>query len=142
MRDGRSEQVAAPDMLYREPATPFVAGFIGTMNLIEGAVQNGTFKRPGFTATLPVSDGPATFAVRPEALGITAAFGDGSAKIHRVTDYGTHAIVDLDLPDDLRLKSLVPDARAWKAGQGVDLAPRAFAAYRDNAAIYRSGTAQ
>ena len=55
LRDGHMEQVAAPDMLYREPATPFVAGFIGTMNLIEGSVANGTFARATFSNPLPVS---------------------------------------------------------------------------------------
>src|SRR4051812_34235543 len=70
LRDGRMEQVAAPDTLYREPATPFVAGFIGSMNLIEGTVANGTFARDGFSSPLPVGDGPAVYAVRPEALGI------------------------------------------------------------------------
>ena len=34
---------------------------------------------------------------------------------------------------------MVPDARAWTAGMAVDLEPRAFALYRDNAAIHRSG---
>ncbi|HVY51947.1 MAG TPA: ABC transporter ATP-binding protein [Devosia sp.] len=138
LRDGRMEQVAAPDMLYREPATPFVAGFIGTMNLIEGVAANGVFTRDGFTSPLPVADGPVIFAVRPEALGIFPATAAGAAKIHRVTDYGTHAIVDLELADGTRLKSMVPEARDWKAGQPVDLKPRAFAAYRDNACIYRS----
>jgi putative spermidine/putrescine transport system ATP-binding protein len=137
MRDGKVEQVAAPDMLYREPATPFVAGFIGTMNLIEGTASGGRFARGGFSNPLPVADGPATLAVRPEALGIAPA-ATGMAKIHRVTDYGAHAIIDVELPDGLRLKAMVPEARAWKAGQGVDLQPRAFAAYRDNAVVYRS----
>ena len=73
MRDGRTEQIAAPDVLYREPATPFVAGFIGTMNLIEGAVADGRFRHAGFALPVPVPDGPATLAVRPEALGIAPA---------------------------------------------------------------------
>ena len=138
MRDGRTEQIARPDVVYREPATPFVAGFIGTMNLVEGAVSNGTFAHSAFKAPLPVGDGPATLAVRPEALDIAPASGAGMASIHRVTDYGTHAIVDIDLPDGVRLKAMVEDARKWAAGQAVDLHPRAFAAYRDNAAIHRS----
>jgi putative spermidine/putrescine transport system ATP-binding protein len=142
LRDGRMEQVAAPDMLYREPATPFVAGFIGSMNLLDGVVSNGTFSRAGFSSPLPVADGPAILAVRPEALDIVPASGTGSAKVHRVTDYGTHGLVDLELPDGTRLKAMVPEARDWKAGQAVDLKPRAFAAYRDNAAIYRSGAQQ
>ncbi|CAN5342553.1 ABC transporter ATP-binding protein [soil metagenome] len=138
MRDGRVEQIAAPDVLYREPATTFVAGFIGTMNLIEGAVAGGTFRSAGFTNPLPVADGPATFAVRPEALGIAPALGNGAAKIHRVTDFGAHAIVDIELADGKRLKALVPEARNWKAGQAVVLKPLAFSAYRDNAVIHRS----
>ena len=140
MRDGRIEQVAAPDTLYREPATPFVAGFIGTMNLIEGKVENGTFRYGAFANPLPVADGPVTFAVRPEALDIgeAAAASAGSAKIHRVTDYGTHAIVDLEMIHGTRLKSMVQEARDWKAGQAVDLRPRVYAAYRDNVCIYRS----
>ncbi|MBN9304640.1 MAG: ABC transporter ATP-binding protein [Devosia sp. 67-54] len=141
MRDGRIEQVAAPDMLYREPATPFVAGFIGTMNLIEGEVKGGKFVRASFSHPLPIADGPAIFAVRPEALAIAPATGEGAARIHRVTDYGTHGLVDLELPDGTRHKAMVSEARDWKAGQPVTLAPRAFAAYRDNAVAYRSSTA-
>ncbi len=138
MRDGRIEQIAAPDMLYREPATPFVAGFIGKMNLIDGVVANGTFSHSAFTIPLPVSDGPVTFAVRPEALGIAPADGTSSARVHRVTDYGAHAIVDLELVDGIRLKAQVPEARDWRASQPVNLEPHAFAAYRDNKAVYRS----
>jgi putative spermidine/putrescine transport system ATP-binding protein len=144
LRDGKVEQVAAPDVLYREPATPFVAGFIGTMNLIEGTAKNGTFTHGAFSSPLPVPDGPVTFAVRPEALDIGEATeaSAGSARIHRVTDYGAHAIVDLEMIHGTRLKSMVPEARDWKAGQPVELRPRAFAAYRDNACIYRSTAAQ
>lgn len=138
MREGVSQQVAPPDVVYREPATPFVAGFIGTMNLIQGAVGQGVFRHPSLSLRVPVADGAATLAVRPEALEISSADGPGAARVHRVTDYGAHAIVDLDFGDDERLKALVPDARVWRPGQGVDLRPRAFAIYRDDAAIYRS----
>jgi len=139
MRDGKVEQVAPPAALYREPETPFVAGFIGTMNLIEGQVADGTFARGTFSVPLPVADGPAVLAVRPEALEIAPTSGPPAAKVHRVTDYGTHAIVDLELLDGLRIKSMVADARAWMAEQAVSLKPRAFAAYRDNRVINRTG---
>ena len=59
-----------------------------------------------------------------------------------MTDYGTHGLVDLELPDGSRLKAMVPEARDWKSEQPVDLTPRAFSAYRDNAVIYRSGAAK
>jgi len=136
MRDGRTEQIDRPDMVYRDPLTPFVAGFIGTMNLIEGQVANGVFTRPGMSVPLPVDDGPAILAVRPEALDIAAAEG-GEARVHRVTDYGTHGLVDLDLGDGTRLKAMVSHPDLFQPGQNVHLTPRAVAAYRDNAQIYR-----
>lgn len=138
MRDGKIEQVAAPDMLYREPQTPFVAGFIGTMNLIEGQVLGGQFSRAGFSHPLPIADGPAIFAVRPEALAITPSTEAGGPRIHRVTDYGAHATIDLELPDGLRLKATVPDARQWNGVAAATLVPRAFSAYRDDLVAYRS----
>jgi iron(III) transport system ATP-binding protein len=38
MRAGKVEQVAAPRAIYARPATPFVANFVGTANLIAGSV--------------------------------------------------------------------------------------------------------
>ncbi|WP_417309063.1 ABC transporter ATP-binding protein [Devosia sp.] len=138
MRNGRTEQAAPPDQVYREPATPFVAGFIGSMNLVEGQIASGEFAHSAFRVSVPVADGPAVLAVRPEALHIAPASGEGMARIRRITDFGTHAIVDIDLPDATRLKAMVPDARHWQPDSAVDLKPRAFAVYRDNAAIHRS----
>src|SRR6266478_1042723 len=41
MRAGALEQVGAPDAIYRRPASPFVAEFMGTTNLLHGAVTGG-----------------------------------------------------------------------------------------------------
>src|SRR6201993_5566476 len=40
MREGRLEQIAAPDQLYDHPATAFVAEFVGVMNRIPGELQS------------------------------------------------------------------------------------------------------
>lgn len=40
MKNGRFEQVAPPEELYREPATPFVAGFVGDNNRLTGTLEN------------------------------------------------------------------------------------------------------
>ena len=46
MRDGRVEQIGTPDVIYNQPASLFVAGFIGapTMNLVAARLdyRNGT----------------------------------------------------------------------------------------------------
>ena len=41
MSKGRLEQIAAPDELYTDPATAFVAEFVGVMNRIPGELQAG-----------------------------------------------------------------------------------------------------
>lgn len=137
MRDGRTEQIDRPDVVYRDPQTPFVAGFIGTMNLLDGEVCDGIFASDGLSVPVPVSDGAAMLAVRPEALDIEAA-EPGQAKVHRVTDFGTHGLVDLDLPNRTRLKAVVSHPDLFRSGQGVQLKPRAIYAYRNNRQIYRS----
>jgi multiple sugar transport system ATP-binding protein len=69
MRDGRVEQVGTPDVIYSQPASIFVAGFIGspTMNLVAARLE----QRNG---TLVVSLGSeASFVVPSE---YTAAYRD------------------------------------------------------------------
>jgi ABC-type Fe3+/spermidine/putrescine transport system ATPase subunit len=39
LRSGRLEQVGTPDELYRAPANPFVAGFVGRASALEGVVS-------------------------------------------------------------------------------------------------------
>jgi putative spermidine/putrescine transport system ATP-binding protein len=55
---GRIEQIGAPADVYERPATPFVAGFVGTSNLIGGATAVTITGRPGL------------FTVRPEKIRI------------------------------------------------------------------------
>src|SRR5688500_5799194 len=45
MSAGHAEQVATPLEIYGEPATPFVAEFVGTMNRLESAVVDGATGR-------------------------------------------------------------------------------------------------
>ena len=137
MRDGRTEQIDRPDVVYRDPQTPFVAGFIGTMNLVDGLVTDGRFHRAGLSIALPIPDGPAILAMRPEALDLSMA-DQGQARVHRVTDYGTHGLVDLDLPEDIRVKAMVDHPDQFSVGQSVNLAPCAIAAFRDGRQVFRS----
>jgi putative spermidine/putrescine transport system ATP-binding protein len=56
LRDGRIEQVGAPAEVYERPGTPFVAGFIGTSNVLAGPAAAELVGEPG------------TFTVRPEKI--------------------------------------------------------------------------
>jgi putative spermidine/putrescine transport system ATP-binding protein len=58
--EGRIEQLATPVELYERPASAFVAGFVGTSNLLSGSAAR----------RIVGADGP--FAIRPEKLRIAA----------------------------------------------------------------------
>ena len=138
MRDGRVEQADWPEVVYRAPRTPFVAGFIGQMNLIEGAVRDGRMQIAGMDVAAPVADGPATLAVRPEFLALAHSDLPGAPVAHRVTDYGTHLMVDIALPGGERLKAMAAPSEGWKAGMHLTLLPREIALYRDNVVAHRA----
>jgi putative spermidine/putrescine transport system ATP-binding protein len=53
---GRIEQVGTPAEVYEKPATQFVAGFVGTSNLLKGEVAEQVVGQAG------------TFTVRPEKI--------------------------------------------------------------------------
>jgi putative spermidine/putrescine transport system ATP-binding protein len=56
---GRIEQVGSPADVYERPATPFVAGFVGTSNLVKGDAAVVVIGRAG------------TFTIRPEKIHLT-----------------------------------------------------------------------
>ena len=56
LRDGRIEQVGAPAEVYERPANPFVAGFVGTSNVLAGRAAAELVGEAG------------TFTVRPEKI--------------------------------------------------------------------------
>ncbi|WP_408960007.1 ABC transporter ATP-binding protein [Natrinema sp. 74] len=80
MRDGRIEQVGQPQEIYRQPATRFVAEFVGDNTVLEGEViANGEDKariavddRAFDVPVLPDGSERATVCVRPGALSRTA----------------------------------------------------------------------
>ncbi|MCA0941821.1 ABC transporter ATP-binding protein [Salipiger pacificus] len=118
LRGGEIEQVASPDRMYRAPQTRFVAGFIGSMNFLPCDMRGGVSDHPLFAVRATVPDGPVELAIRPEALTLRPARGTG-ARVHRVTDYGTHLLVDVDLPEGDRIKAMCPPGARFAAGEEV-----------------------
>ncbi|ACV48048.1 MULTISPECIES: ABC transporter ATP-binding protein [Halomicrobium] len=86
MREGRVEQVATPETVYREPATRFVAEFVGDNNVFDGVVApDGTRATVGDAAiALPTGSDRArgesvAVAVRPEAITVGRDGADTAA---------------------------------------------------------------
>ena len=86
MRAGRIEQLGAPEELYERPTTPFVAGFLGVSNLLEGEVagQDGELVsirlKDGTVLRAPANgaSGPVRVGVRPEKLRVDARENGGA----------------------------------------------------------------
>jgi iron(III) transport system ATP-binding protein len=102
---GRIQQIGAPLDLYDRPANRFVATFLGTVNLVEGAIAaDGRFVAEGIA--LPGISGPpgqACISIRPQDISIEAPdrgiaarviereFLGGITRYH--TQVGPHRIV-------------------------------------------------
>jgi len=106
MDKGRIRQIAEPRRLYREPATPMVAGFIGQGGLLPVDVLSrpeqgrAMVRIEGMEVTLRAADGqlpgPARASLRPEDLeAVEPGQGHLSAMVLRSTYQGRHDRVDV-----------------------------------------------
>ncbi|MGQ0842088.1 ABC transporter ATP-binding protein [Actinokineospora sp.] len=70
LRDGRIEQVGTPDQIWRQPATTFVAGFVGSpaMNFLPG---DGPWRVPGRPGHR-IGVRPEAVRLAPSGTGLTA----------------------------------------------------------------------
>ncbi|WP_172255830.1 ABC transporter ATP-binding protein [Saccharibacillus deserti] len=103
MNHGRIEQIAQPHKIYDEPASLYVAGFIGKMNFMEG-VADGAKIRLGSLALPNVKNlrGRVTAAVRPEDVQLrerTDTEGTLTGKVKQVMILGHYAEVTVELAE-------------------------------------------
>jgi multiple sugar transport system ATP-binding protein len=105
VRDGRILQVADPHTLYQDPASLFVAAFIGSpaMNLVEATLQDGVVHFGQYRVPLPRdrrpagSDARVVLGIRPEAFADAAFAASGlptiEARVDVLEDVGADAYV-------------------------------------------------
>ena len=83
MNHGVIEQVGTPQQIYGQPATPFIADFVGTMNFLTGQVTAGGVRLGGVELTVDDTAGfgpgdPVTVCIRPEDV-VTRGIAQGDA---------------------------------------------------------------
>jgi multiple sugar transport system ATP-binding protein len=133
MREGRIQQVDAPQALYARPANLFVAAFIGSpaMNLVEAQVEDGALTFAGYRIPLQPALAPASGRViaglRPEAFE-DVAFADPTlphldVEVEVVEELGadTHVIFAVDAPrvDVSEVREAAGDEDALVAVEGA-----------------------
>jgi putative spermidine/putrescine transport system ATP-binding protein len=130
---GRIEQVGTPADVYERPGTPFVAGFVGTSNLVKGDAAMAVIGRAG------------TFTIRPEKIhladpGATVEADEGSAtgivrsvvylgsdtRYHVALDAGAEVVVTEQNLQASSMEALAAQGRAvrliWKRHHVLALA--------------------
>ena len=96
MNGGQIEQAASPTDLYARPATRFVAGFIGTNNILDVEVRGGqAFLGEMKLGPVAAADGPQTLALRPEHLSLSGGSLNGTVISTRILGATTETEVDV-----------------------------------------------
>ncbi len=119
MNAGRVEQIGTPEAVYRQPATRFVASFIGSppMNLLSGDADGARFRSSdGSVLALPAAaprQGALLLGLRPEHARLGTA-GDWALHVYSVEMLGAERLVHGQLagqPFTLRIDAGLPSPR-------------------------------
>ncbi len=138
LRGGRIEQVDTPSGLYRRPATPFVAGFVGESNFFEGVVRRSAVAGVELAQGIQVPAGidamadgaPVTLSVRPEQVSLLPETGAAPAgPIVEIIYVGTTTKILIETQCG-RAQAWLPaqEVQAFRIGQRVALGWAADAA--------------
>ncbi|WP_417817258.1 ABC transporter ATP-binding protein [Tritonibacter scottomollicae] len=89
MSQGQVAQIGTPEALYRNPATGFVARFVGDAMPLEGRIERAQMHLPGGVLTLPQAGDGQQVLVRAEDISIDPQ-GPITGRVETVTFLGTH----------------------------------------------------
>src|SRR6478609_2793139 len=129
LRLGRLEQLGTPDQLYAEPATPFVAGFVGRGSRLDAVLEESgsdhawvriggaRVKPPGKRGSMPA--GAVTLVARPEGWQRTAPTQGGlNGKVVERRTTGALAFLTVLLADGAHLEVSAP---THGVGEGAEV---------------------
>jgi sulfate transport system ATP-binding protein len=143
MNKGRVEQLGSPDQVYNNPASPFVYGFLGNVNLFHGRVNDGVLASGDLRFQAPqhagVRDGAGIGYVRPHDLDVeryTPGAAGVVAKLRRAHAIGPLAQLDLERADNQQLiEAVMPNERfaslGLKEGETLVVRPRRIEVFVD-----------
>ncbi|MEO6378973.1 MAG: sulfate/molybdate ABC transporter ATP-binding protein [Caulobacteraceae bacterium] len=115
---GQIEQTGEPHDVHDNPATAFVAGFVGDTNQFAGEVKDGVFRATGIELPAPdVASGAATAFVRPHELTLAADGEPGiEARLERTVLNGPAGRLECTGQDGARLEALLAREQVQTVG--------------------------
>jgi iron(III) transport system ATP-binding protein len=106
MRDGRLEQIAAPEDCFRDPATRFVAEFLGEASFLPGEASGGVVTTAIGQAEGRGAEGAVAALVRPDDLALQSdPAGNGAVAWARYEGGSRLFGVDLDCGVQVRIRT-------------------------------------
>jgi len=107
MNKGHVEQLGSPDEVYNHPASPFVYGFLGNVNVFHGRVHEGVLASDGVEFDVEGhGSGKGTAYIRPHDLEVER-YEQGAegivVKLRRAHAIGPLAQLDLERADNAQI---------------------------------------
>ncbi len=148
MDQGWIRQVGTPDEIYEQPTSRFAAEFIGSVNLIEGAVEEDeanyvTIRSPQLPDPIYIGHGisgfegqEVAFAVRPEKLGIGKTeppqpHNKAKGVIEDIAYFGSHSVYHVRLPSGYKFMANFANVQRW-ASEGMTWNDEVWVWWGDN----------
>jgi sulfate transport system ATP-binding protein len=142
MNEGRVEQSGTPEEVYDRPATPFVYGFLGDVNLFHGRISRGLVKVGASELEAPpewadARDQDAVAYVRTYDVELTPSSNGRSsieATVRHIRAFGPVVRLELDRVDDgssieAHLPRALYEQLAVTKGQRVFVSPTSVAVF-------------
>ena len=145
MNKGSVEQLGTPAQVYNHPASPFVYGFLGNVNLFHGRVHEGVMATGDASFDVPahadVRDGKGIAYVRPHDLEIDRYVQGAEGivvKLSRAHAIGPLAQLDLQRVDNAELIEAVMSNERFsqlqlKEGETLVVRPKRLQVFVDGA---------
>lgn len=121
MHGGRIEQIDEPDRIFHQPATTFVATFLGDADFLPASYNgNGSLRTEAGPCLAPhsVPDGDIQIMVRPHEVRLEER-PDGDATVVRDEFQGGFILYEVQLPSGRRLRSIQPHTVRLERGSKV-----------------------
>lgn len=123
LRDGELQQLGRPEALYERPASGFVAGFMGSVNLVAGEADGARMRTIlGELELAHSAHGRRLAVVRPHMF--TAADDGVPVTVTRRVYRGDRIELAVRAPGDVILRAHMPPDTPARVGDGLRLSAR------------------
>jgi putrescine transport system ATP-binding protein len=151
MDAGRIRQVGTPDEIYEQPTSRFAAEFIGSLNVIEGKIEEDeanyvTVRSTSIPTPVYIGHGisgfegqEVAFAVRPEKITISKEepaqqYNKAQGIVEDIAYYGSHSVYHIRLPSGLKMMANFANRKRW-ASENFTWNDQVWLSWGDNAGV-------